>query len=100
MNGYLDTDGCPDDGPKGVEIKKDQIVISDKILFDTGQGPSSWSATRFWTPWSPCWGTTPRSPFALKGHRLARIKQPQAAQRAPGESVAPTSPGKGLTKSA
>ena len=23
--------------PKGVEIKKDQIVISDKILFDTGR---------------------------------------------------------------
>ena len=37
MNGYLDEDGCPDDGPSNVEVTKDQIVIKDKILFDTGK---------------------------------------------------------------
>ena len=37
MNGYLDTDGCPDSGPSGVEIARNQIVISEKILFETGR---------------------------------------------------------------
>jgi outer membrane protein OmpA-like peptidoglycan-associated protein len=37
MNGYLDTDGCPDAGPSGVDIARDQIVISEKVLFDTGR---------------------------------------------------------------
>jgi len=37
LNGYLDDDGCPDDGPSNVEVTKDQIVIKDKILFDTGK---------------------------------------------------------------
>lgn len=37
MNGYLDTDGCPDSGPSGVDIARDQIVISEKVLFDTGR---------------------------------------------------------------
>ena len=37
MNGYLDTDGCPDNGPSGVEIARNQIVISEKILFETGR---------------------------------------------------------------
>ncbi len=37
MNGYLDTDGCPDSGPSGVDIARDQIVINEKILFDTGR---------------------------------------------------------------
>ena len=37
MNGYLDTDGCPDSGPSGVDIARNQIVISEKILFDTGR---------------------------------------------------------------
>ena len=36
-NGYLDTDGCPDSGPSGVDIARNQIVISEKILFDTGR---------------------------------------------------------------
>ncbi len=37
MNGYLDTDGCPDSGPSGVDIARNQIVINEKILFDTGR---------------------------------------------------------------
>jgi len=37
MNGYLDTDGCPDSGPSGVDIARDQILIKEKILFDTGR---------------------------------------------------------------
>jgi len=36
-NGYMDDDGCPDDGPSNVEVTKEQIVIKDKILFDTGK---------------------------------------------------------------
>lgn len=36
-NGYLDEDGCPDDGPSNVEVTKEQIVIKDKVLFDTGR---------------------------------------------------------------
>ena len=37
VNAYLDDDGCPDDGPSNVEVTKDQIVIKEKILFDTGK---------------------------------------------------------------
>jgi len=36
-NGYMDDDGCPDDSPGNVEVTKDQIVIKDKVLFDTGR---------------------------------------------------------------
>ncbi len=36
-NGYLDDDGCPDQGPTNVEVTKDQIVIKEKVLFDTGK---------------------------------------------------------------
>jgi outer membrane protein OmpA-like peptidoglycan-associated protein len=36
-NGYMDEDGCPDDSPGNVEVTKDQIVIKDKVLFDTGK---------------------------------------------------------------
>ena len=36
-NGYMDEDGCPDTSPGNVEVTRDQIVIKDKILFDTGK---------------------------------------------------------------
>jgi outer membrane protein OmpA-like peptidoglycan-associated protein len=36
-NGYQDDDGCPDDGPTNVVVTKEQIVIKQKVLFDTGK---------------------------------------------------------------
>jgi outer membrane protein OmpA-like peptidoglycan-associated protein len=38
INGYKDDDGCPDKGPPPkVKIEKGQIVILDKIFFDTNK---------------------------------------------------------------
>lgn len=36
-NDYLDEDGCPDVKPQNVKITKDQIVISEKIQFETAK---------------------------------------------------------------
>jgi OmpA-OmpF porin, OOP family len=36
-NSYLDEDGCPDQAPKNVRITDNQIVIEDKILFQSGK---------------------------------------------------------------
>ncbi len=36
-NGYMDEDGCPDNAPGNVEVTRDQIVIKEKVLFDTGR---------------------------------------------------------------
>jgi outer membrane protein OmpA-like peptidoglycan-associated protein len=37
INGVDDEDGCPDKGKQQVEIKKDKIVITKKVYFDTGK---------------------------------------------------------------
>jgi outer membrane protein OmpA-like peptidoglycan-associated protein len=38
INGYQDEDGCPDKGPPPkVKIEKGQIVILEKVFFDTGK---------------------------------------------------------------
>jgi len=38
INGYQDEDGCPDKGPPSkVKLEKGQIVILDKIFFDTNK---------------------------------------------------------------
>lgn len=36
-NNYLDFDGCPDEPPSRVKIVGNQIVIEDKIYFETGK---------------------------------------------------------------
>jgi outer membrane protein OmpA-like peptidoglycan-associated protein len=37
QNGYLDDDGCPDTKPQRVEVTADQIVIKQRINFQTGK---------------------------------------------------------------
>jgi outer membrane protein OmpA-like peptidoglycan-associated protein len=37
LNGYQDTDGCPDSKPQRVEVTADQIVIKQRINFATGK---------------------------------------------------------------
>jgi len=40
INGYQDDDGCPDNGPPPkakIDLKKHQIVILDKVFFDTNK---------------------------------------------------------------
>jgi len=36
-NGYMDADGCPDAAPKGVRVTDTEIVIEEKIYFETGK---------------------------------------------------------------
>ena len=36
-NEYLDEDGCPDTKPQNVQITKDEIKITEKILFETNR---------------------------------------------------------------
>ncbi len=36
-NGYMDADGCPDAAPKGVRVTDTEIVIEEKIFFETGK---------------------------------------------------------------
>lgn len=46
VNGYNDTDGCPDTKPQRVEVTADQIVIRQKVNFATGKAtilPDSFS---------------------------------------------------------
>ena len=45
-NGYMDADGCPDAAPKGVRVTDTEIVIEEKIYFETGKAiilPKSYS---------------------------------------------------------
>ena len=52
INGYQDEDGCPDSGPPPkakIDLKSHQIVIMDKIFFDTNKAtikPVSFRAAR------------------------------------------------------
>ncbi len=36
-NDYLDDDGCPDTAPSNVRITRQQIVIEEKVLFESGR---------------------------------------------------------------
>ena len=45
-NGYMDADGCPDAAPKGVRVTDTEIVIEEKIYFETAKAiilPKSYS---------------------------------------------------------
>ena len=46
LNGYMDADGCPDAAPKGVRVTDTEIVIEEKIYFETAKAvilPKSYS---------------------------------------------------------